>query len=104
MSEERRGEERVPLRLELRWESLSGKRAARMSDMSLSGCYVETMTPVTVGELIRFEVQLPTGRWLPLIGDVVYYLPGMGFGLHFRRLTQTQRDVITSLLDYAKER
>jgi hypothetical protein len=104
MSEDRRVEERVPLMLELRWESLSGKRAARISDMSRSGCYVETIAPVTVGELIRFEVQLPTGRWLPLIGDVVYQLPGMGFGLRFRNLTPAQRDVIASLLEYVKEK
>ncbi|MCA1558412.1 MAG: PilZ domain-containing protein, partial [Acidobacteria bacterium] len=100
MSEERRREERVPLMLELRWESLSGKHTARISDMSLSGCYVETMAQVTVGELIRFEVQLPTGRLLPLIGEAVYHLPGMGFGLRFRSLTERQREVILSLLEY----
>src|SRR5215212_9058799 len=102
MGEERRIEERVPLMLELRWESLSGRHPARISDMSLNGCYVETMGQVTVGELIRLEVQLPTGRWLPLIGEAVYHLPGMGFGLRFRRLTETQREVIASLLDYVK--
>lgn len=103
MGDERRVEERVPLMLELRWERLSGKYNARISDMSLSGCYVETMGQVTVGEVIRFEVQLPTGRWMPLIGEVVYYLPAMGFGLRFRSLTETQKQLIVSLLDYVKE-
>ena len=102
MAEERRGEERVPLTMDVRWESLSGKHSARISDMSLSGCYVETMGQVAVGEIIRFEVQLPTGRWLPLIGEVVYQLPAMGFGLRFRTLTTGQREVIASLLDYVK--
>ena len=102
MAEERRGEERVPLVLDVRWESLSGKQSARISDMSLSGCYVEAMGQVTVGEIIRFEVQLPTGRWLPLVGEVVYQLPGMVFGLRFKSLTVTQREVIASLLDYVK--
>ncbi|MBD0371685.1 MAG: PilZ domain-containing protein [Pyrinomonadaceae bacterium] len=103
MAEERRGEERVPLMLDLRWESLSGKHTARISDMSLGGCYVETIGQVTVGEVIRFEVQLPTGRWMPLIGDVVYHLPGMGFGIRFRTLTEGQRQMIDSLLDYVKQ-
>jgi hypothetical protein len=43
------------------------------------------------------------GRWMPLIGEVVYYLPGMGFGLRFRSLTGTQKQLITSLLDYVRE-
>lgn len=103
MAEERRRDERVPLALDVRWESLSGKHSARISDMSLSGCYVEAMGQVSVGEIIRFEVQLPTGRWLPLIGEVVYHLPAMGFGLRFRSLTSTQREVIASLLDFVKE-
>lgn len=103
MTEERRGEERIPTLLELRWQSLSGKHAARISDMSLSGCYVETMGQVTVGELIRFEVQLPTGRLMPLIGEVVYHLPGMGFGMRFRSLTPRQKEMIESLLSYVKE-
>lgn len=103
MTEERRGEERVPLVLELRWESLSGKHTARISDMSLGGCYVETMGQVTTGELIRVQVQLPTGRWLPLVGEVVYHLPGMGFGMRFRSMTPTQTEMISSLLDYMKD-
>lgn len=104
MAEERRNDERVPLMLEVRWQSLSGKHTARISDMSMSGCYVETMGQVTIGELIRFEVQLPTGRWLPLIGEAVYHLPSMGFGIRFKMLTETQREVIASLLDYVKEK
>ena len=102
MSEERRAQERVPLMLELRWQSLSGKHTARISDISMGGCYVETMGQVTIGDLIRFEVQLPTGRWMPLIGEVVYQLPGMGFGLRFRSLTESQKQMIASLLDYVK--
>lgn len=104
MADERRRDERVPLVLDVRWESLSGKRSARISDMSMSGCYVETMGQVTVGEVIRFEVQLPTARWMPLIGEVVYHLPSMGFGLRFKSLTETQKEMIASLLDYASDR
>jgi hypothetical protein len=102
MTDERRNAERVTLMLDLRWESLSGKNTARISDMSMGGCYVETMGQVTVGELIRFEVQLPTGRWMPLVGEVAYHLPGMGFGVRFRSLTETQREMVASLLDYMR--
>ncbi len=103
MAEERRSQQRVPLVLDVRWQSLSGKHPARISDMSLSGCYIETMGQVSVGDVVRFEVQLPTGRWMPLIGEVVYHLPGMGFGLRFKMMTETQKSMVESLLDYAKE-
>jgi hypothetical protein len=102
MADERRSEERVPLLLDIRWGRLSGKHTARISDMSLSGCYVESLGQVTVGELIRFEVQLPAGGWMPLVGEVVYHLPSMGFGVRFRPLTETQKEMIISLLDYVK--
>jgi hypothetical protein len=103
MTEERRNQERVPLVLEVRWHSLSGKHTARISDLSLSGCYIETMAQVSVDETIRFEVQLPTERWLPLVGEVVYHLPPMGFGVRFKLLTGMQREVIESLVDYASQ-
>lgn len=102
MAEERRRAERVPLVLEVRWESLSGKHSARINDLSMNGCYVETMGQVAVGEVVRFEVHLPTGRWMPLIGEVVYHLPAMGFGLQFRTMTRTQREALASLIDYAR--
>ena len=104
MGEERRGQQRVALSLDVRWQSLSGKHAARISDMSMGGCYFESLGQVTVGELIRFEVQLPSGRWLPLVGTVVYHLPTMGFGVQFRNLTETQKQVVESLLDYIEGR
>lgn len=102
MSEERRSDERVPVTLEVRWSSLSGQRSARISDISMGGCYVEALAPVTMGEIIRFEVRLPTGRWMPLVGEVAYHLPSMGFGMRFRNLTETQTEVIASLLDYMR--
>src|ERR687884_535957 len=94
MSEERRSNERVAVTLEVRWSSLSGQRSARISDISMGGCYVEALAPVTIGEIIRFEVRLPTGRWMPLVGEVVYHLHTMGFGMRFKSLTETQKEVI----------
>jgi hypothetical protein len=102
MADERRGEDRVPLLMDVRWEGLSGKYAARISDISLSGCYVESMGQVTVGEVIRFEIQLPTARWMPLRGEVVYHLPTLGFGVKFTALTTMERNLLAHVIDYAR--
>ncbi|MBD0326701.1 MAG: PilZ domain-containing protein, partial [Pyrinomonadaceae bacterium] len=41
MGEERREEERVPVSLEVAWEGGSGRHQARVSDISLGGCYLD---------------------------------------------------------------
>ncbi len=104
MSDERRHAERVPLSLEVRWESLSGRQAsARISDISLNGCYVESLAQVAFGERVRLEVNLPTGRWMPLNGEVVYQHPNVGFGLRFGNLSEVEQRMIAQLIEYARE-
>jgi len=101
---ERRREERVPLSLEVRWESLSGRHAsARISDISLSGCYVEALAQVTMREKVQLEVLLPTGRWLALRGHIVYIHPNMGFGLRFDELSELECKVLAQIVEYARE-
>ncbi len=101
MGDERRQFGRARLPLEVRWEGLSGRHTARIYDLSLGGCYVETLGQVTPGEHIRFEIELPTGRWLRLEGEVVHAQPNMGFGLRLINLSGTDRDMLAHLLEYA---
>jgi hypothetical protein len=101
MSDERRRHTRVRFPLEVRWEGLSGGHSARIYDISVSGCYVETLGEVQMHERVRFEVQSPTGRWLRFEGEVVHHQPNMGFGLRFVGLSEAQRDILTRLIDYA---
>jgi hypothetical protein len=103
MADERRRDERVPLLLDVRWEGLSGKHSARISDISLSGCYVESLGQVMVGEVVSFEIQLPTTRWMPLRGEVVYHLPTLGFGVQFTGLTIMERNMLAHVIDYARD-
>jgi hypothetical protein len=71
MSDERRDEERIPLSLEVRWEGVM--HSARVSDISVDGCYIDTIAAtVAVGELVSFELKLPGGEWLPLRGEVTH--------------------------------
>jgi hypothetical protein len=99
MEDERRGEQRFPLPLEARWDGLSGKYTARLSDLSLSGCYIETLALVALGEELQFELKLPTGFWMPLRGTVVYLQPNLGFGIRFGQLKLMERNVLSRLLE-----
>lgn len=102
MTEDRRRHERVRFPLEMRWEGLSGRHAARVYDVSLSGCYIETLGEVQPGERVRFEIQSPTGRWLAFEGEVVHNQPNMGFGLRLVGLSDSQRGTLAELIDYAR--
>lgn len=72
----------------------SGKHEARVSDLSMGGCFVDTILDVNEGEKVSFELQLPSGQWLSLTGEIVYVLPRFGFGLQFIDLTEEQRVLI----------
>ena len=85
--DERRRNSRASRLLEIRWEDLSGKYNARITDISLDGCYIESIGQVTVGQQIRFEIQLPTGSWVPVRGEVVNHQPNLGFGVRFIALS-----------------
>lgn len=102
MPEERRNHERVQLPLETRWEGMSGRHTARISDISLGGCFIESLGQVTDGERISFEIQLPTGNWMPLTGEVVYNYPNLGFGMRFRELSEAERDLLADVVEYGK--
>lgn len=96
MTDERRDEERIPLNLEVRWEGVL--HSARLSDISVDGCYIDTIAAsVSVGEVISFDVKLPGGEWLPLRGEVTHTMPGVGFGLCFTFLTDEEQRQIALL-------
>ena len=97
--DERRREKRYLLPLEVRWESLSGQYAARISDLGLGGCYIESLAQVTLGDEIRFEIQLPTGFWMPLRGTIVHYQPNLGFGVQFNQLMMMERNVLSRVIE-----
>jgi hypothetical protein len=103
MRKDSRRNERYPLPLEVRWEGLSGKHAARIADISLGGCYIESLAQVTVGEQIKFEIQLPTGGRMPLRGEIIYHQPSLGFGVCFHDLSIMERNVLSHMIAASRQ-
>jgi len=99
MVEDRREEERKNITLDVRWEGGSGRHAARISDLSLGGCYLDTLGQVEVGEVVGVELKLPSGEWLPLRGTVAFHHPGLGFSLCFTFLTDEEQYQLTQLIN-----
>ncbi|HEV7859036.1 MAG TPA: PilZ domain-containing protein [Pyrinomonadaceae bacterium] len=100
MNDERRSDERVAMSLEANWEGLSGgSYRARVSDISLGGCFIDTSGSVTEGEIITFEIKLPDGQWLPLRGEVAFVQPNIGFSLRFSFLTDEEESALVGLIN-----
>jgi hypothetical protein len=102
-SRDQRQDMRVPLRLEISWAAICSGRAAITSDLSVSGCYIESLVAVDVGDMILFNIKLPTGRSMQLLGEVLYQQIPIGFGIRFVRVTDLQRKALAMLVDYASQ-
>jgi len=99
MTKNRRTDERVSTNLPARWDGLSGRNEARIEDLSMSGCFVNSKGRVDVGEIVGIEIKLPSGEWLPLRGEVASYLAGTGFGVLFTFLTDDEEQALRELIN-----
>ena len=97
MSEERRQDERVQVNLPVRWNGESGTHDARIENLSLGGCFVDTVGSAQKGEIIVLEMRLPSGEWLPLRGEVTSVQIGLGFGISFTFLTDDEEAALRDL-------
>ena len=95
---ERRTDQRVSLNLSARWDGLAGGHEARIEDLSVGGCFVNTNGRVDIGEDVVVAVKLPSGEWLQLNGTVVSYQIGIGFGMVFTVLTDVEEEAIRELI------
>lgn len=103
MSGERRRNERQKILLEARWSSLSSRHEARIDDVSMSGCFVNTYGPVEIGERIDLKILLRSGEWLAISGHVATYQHGVGFGMAFTDLTPEKEKALLVLLASASD-
>ena len=93
-----RKEERVSYITEVVLEWSSGKREARITDLSSGGCYVDTIATIPEGEPISFALQTSEGESSKLTGKVAYVMSGFGFGIEFTDLTDGTRELLDRLI------
>lgn len=91
MTIENREHERKSFLAEMVLECASGKRQVRITDISVGGCYVETIVSVQVGEEVKFTLSHQDGRLVPFTGEVAYHFEGLGFGVRFTNLNDEQK-------------
>lgn len=103
MSGERRRNQRQSVLLEAKWQSLSKRHEARVDDVSLGGCFVNTYGPVETGEPVELKILLPSGEWLELRGHVATHQDGVGFGMAFSDLTADEEHALRDLIAAARD-
>ena len=69
------------------------------SDLSLGGCYIESMYPFPVGTLLDLKLQL--AETVIIAAQVVTADPQFGNGIQFLRMLAEDRDVLSTFLDKA---
>ena len=104
MTEERRSSQRKRILLEAKWESMSRTHEARVDDVSLGGCFVNTFGRVELTEQVNLQLELPSGEWLSLSGYVASYQPGVGFGMCFDELSEEKLALLEELIATSEER
>ncbi|MEO8041891.1 MAG: PilZ domain-containing protein [Acidobacteriota bacterium] len=96
-----RKEERYTYLKEVELEFASGKRSARISDISAGGCYIDTIAQVPVGESLTLHISASDGHSMQFQARVAYILERFGFGIEFTDLTDEHRAFLANLLTSA---
>jgi hypothetical protein len=86
MPVERRRYERLTVYLKVRWEGLLGSHKGMLSDISAGGCFILADEKVALRELLRLEIQLHTGEWMKVWGEVSNCFPPVGFGIMYTEI------------------
>ena len=89
----------VSVSLDVVWPGSSGKHDARMSEVSMDGCYIDSKVQGrALGETVDFKVHLPSGPWVSLTGKLINEDYPMGFGLQFEDLTEADRRLLAQVV------
>jgi len=57
---------------------------------------------VRVESRILFRLQLPSGRWLLMTGEVTHARDGSGFGVRFIGMADTTRRALAHFIEYMR--
>ncbi len=95
---DKRNQERRDFSGDVIMEFTSGRREARISDISMGGCYVDSIASVVEGETIGLVITSSFGKSLRFTGEVAYLLPGMGFGVRFTDLTEERTAFLSHII------
>jgi len=90
---------KVSVPVEIHVEGAVSPIRGATSDLSVGGCYVETMFPFPVGTALDLKLQLEST--LPIDATVVTCDPQVGNGMEFSRMLPEDRKVLEAFVEAA---
>jgi hypothetical protein len=93
----------LSISLDAVWEHSGQAPAARITNVSEGGCFLDTVGEVRQGEIVAFRILMPDEDWLYLEGEVRHHIQGVGFGVQFVDLNEEQQEKVQQLIRMAKE-
>ena len=99
MSESKGQNNPVTVSLDVVWQGSTGKHDARMSEISMEGCFIDSKVQGrALGETVDFKVHLPDGPWVSLQGKLINQEYPIGFGLRFTNLTGADERLVAAVV------
>lgn len=99
VTDERRRHERLNRPLDAEWQGASGSGRCRIGDISLGGCFVQTLVSPALEEKTAVTLIGPAGQPILLEGSVVTTYPGIGFALRFEPMPPETEDLLRQVID-----
>lgn len=101
---ELRKAERVRVYLDTIWNIGLESRPGIIRNISLSGCFVSTLEPVNLRDVVEVDVNAPAILRMTVRGAVVHRITGRGFAIRFGEMNVTEQRLLKLLLKMMKER
>jgi CheY-like chemotaxis protein len=98
MNDSLKQSEQVSVSLDVVWHGIAGIYDARMGEISLDGCFIDSNGQEVVGETINFKVHLPSGIWVTLEGEVIAQKHLTGFKVRFTNLTPENQKLVSQVV------
>jgi len=92
---------KVSVPVEVHAEGSTAPLHCATSDLSLGGCYIESMYPLAVGTCL--DLKLEAGGTLVISARVVTSDPQFGNGIEFLRMLPEDEDTLGKFLDAVAE-
>lgn len=95
---ERRQHARYAVRIDVDWENPVGRHRAKVSDVSLTGCFLLSSGEVDDGQIVKLYFPLSNDRKALFWGKIVNHVFDVGFGLKFVAVTDAQQSLLKRLI------
>lgn len=99
MDSDRRQSSRGTLLTEVQYEGAGIQAQTRISDINLSGVFIDALSPLPVGAALKLAFTLPGGQRVATEGVVVHSQPNIGMGVEFTGLKPEDAKLIQEAID-----